>query len=44
MYSCGVLSYLKSYLVPLTTSTVNHMNDKTQLILRERSEVTGQDA
>lgn len=43
---CGLLSYLKSYLVPLTTSTMNHLNDKTQLILRltrEGSEVTGQD-
>lgn len=46
MYSCGLLSYLKSYLVPLTTSTVNHLNDKTQLILsltREGREVTGRD-
>lgn len=34
MYSCGLLPYLKSYLVPLTTSTVNYLNDKTQLILR----------
>lgn len=43
---CGVLSYLKSYLVPLTTSTVNHLNGKTQLIVRltrEGSEVTGRD-